>query len=99
VFTGTLTRSTQGAYSTTLGTYTLTTSTDTCRVIDATSNPRPDLFPNYVMGPTDRLLILEGLDSLAAQENDTIAYNSLTKTITQAADIVGVADLFMVIAR
>lgn len=94
----TVTRVTNGAYNTSTGTYATTTSNDTGRALVDETKPIADLFPDYVVGPSDTLILCEGL-STAPQENDTITIGATTRTITKVRDIVGAGTLFYVVAR
>jgi len=101
----TVTRKTQGAYDATTGAYSETTTTFTGRAVIATGSTVEgvgnakiaDLFPAYVAGPSDTVMILEGLTG-APKENDTIAAGGVTRTVKAVGDVVGAGTLFLVIA-
>lgn len=93
----TLTRETQGAYNTTTGAYETTTSVQTGRVVVDTTKPVQDVFPDYVVGPGDELILIEGMTS--AKENDKLAFAGRTRIVRQAQDIVAAGTLFYVVAR
>jgi hypothetical protein len=93
----TLTRETQGAYNTTTGSYATTTTTQTGRVVVDTVKPVQDVFPEYVAGPGDELILIEGMTS--AKENDELTFAGLTRIVRQAQDIVAAGSLFYVIVR
>lgn len=90
----TLTRTTQGAYNPTTGTYATTTSTDAGRALFDTSTKIDDALPGYVAGPTERLVWIEGLDTLSPKENDTIAIGGVNYTVKATGDIVGAGSFF-----
>ena len=100
--TCTVTSTTQGAYNTSTGTYSTTTSTQTGRALFAgvqdNGKPITDIFPDYVAGPADELILLEGLTA-APEENDTVTIGSTTRTIMKVNNIVGAGTLFYVMAR
>ena len=101
----TLTHVTQGTYNATTGSYGETTTTATGRALITTGSSSEgvgsatikDMFPNYVAGPADLVIFLEGL-SMAPQENDTLTIGGVVRTIKAAGDIVGAASFYVVIA-
>lgn len=93
----TLTRETQGGYNTTTGSYATTPTTQTGRVVVDTVKPVADVFPEYVAGPGDELILIEGMTS--AKENDELTFAGRTRVVRQAQDIVAAGSLFYVIAR
>lgn len=100
--TFTLTRTTQGAYNTSTGAYAVTTATDTGRAVfdfAATQSTFSDLFPAYVVGPSDKMLYLEGLTTLVPKENDTLAVAGLTLTIMAAVNLMESGGMYAVVAR
>lgn len=94
----TLTRTAQGAYDPATGEYDTTATQATGRALVATETPITDVFPDYVAGPGDVLIYLEGL-SIDPAENDSLLVGSTTRTVTKAGDIVGVGTFFAVVAR
>jgi hypothetical protein len=104
VKTCTLTKTVQGAYNATTGTYSTTTSTaggqaiiTTGGSVEGVNSTIRDNHPDYVRGPTDVVMILRGL-SLAPQKNDTITIGSAVWIVTLALDVVGVGELYIVVA-
>ncbi|MEB3419908.1 hypothetical protein ACFSDD_11050 [Salipiger marinus] len=97
IHAATLTRTTQGAYDVATGTYATTTATQTGRAVVDTVRPVADVFPAYVVGPGDELILLEGFTS--AKENDSLTFAGRTRIVRQAQDIVAAGALFYVIAR
>ncbi|ASY62524.1 hypothetical protein SJ05684_c10670 [Sinorhizobium sojae CCBAU 05684] len=101
----TVTHKTQGAYDATTGAYSETTSTYTGRALICTGATVEgvggakitDIFPGYVAGPADVVMILEGLTG-DPKENDTIAAGGVTRTIKAVGDVVGAGSFFIVIA-
>ena len=89
---------TQGAYNTTTGTYAETPGSDTGRAVIDTVKPVTDIFPDYVAGPGDELIFLEGLTT-APKEGYKVTIGSVVRHIRQVQDIVGAGSLFYVIAR
>jgi hypothetical protein len=101
----TITRTVQGAYDATTGAYSVTTTTYTGRALIATggtveggvASTIKDMFPNYVAGPADVVIFIEGL-STAPKENDTVTIGGVARTIKAAGDIVGAGSFYVVIA-
>ncbi|MCD1619136.1 hypothetical protein K7H20_13785 [Salipiger manganoxidans] len=97
IHAATLTRTTQGAYDVATGTYATTTAAQTGRAVVDTVRPVADVFPAYVVGPGDELILLEGFTS--AKENDSLTFAGRTRIVRQVQDIVAAGALFYVIAR
>lgn len=97
VHTATLAQDTQGAYSTATASYAVSTATQTGRVVVDTVTPASDLFPDYVAGPADELLLLEGFTSCA--EGNRVTFQGRTKTVKLVQDIVGAGTLFYALCR
>jgi len=93
----TLVRDVQGDYDTAAGEYALTTVTQTGRAVFQSITPADDMFPGYVVGPTDQLILLEGFTS--AIENDRLTIGGVTRTVRAVQDIGGAGVLFNVVAR
>jgi hypothetical protein len=100
----TLTKVTQGAYDATAGSYGEATATYTGQAIITTggtieglNSTIKDVYPAYVAGPTDINMILQGL-SAAPEKNDKVTIGSNTWTITLVGDVVGVGELFIIVA-
>lgn len=68
-------------------------TTATGRALFDTSTPVEDVFPAYVAGPSDRLVWLEGL-SLIPAENETIAIGGQNHTVKAVGDVVGAGTFF-----
>lgn len=97
IHAATLVRTTQGAYNATTGAYATTTATQTGRAVVDTVRPAQDVFPDYVAGPGDELILLEGFTS--AKENDALTFAGRTRTVRQVQDIAAAGTLFYVVAR
>lgn len=100
VQSATLGREVQGAYDAGTGTYTMTNATgfpQTGRVVVDGVKPIGDIFPDYVIGPSDKLVLLEGFT--ACQETDSLTFDSVVYTVKQVRDILGVGSLFYVVCR
>lgn len=93
----TLTRTVQGAYDTDTGTYSTTPEEQTGRSVLETTKPINDIFPDYVIGPGDELLFLEGFTS--CRENDVLTIGAVGRTVLQVQDILGAGTLFYCVAR
>lgn len=97
----TVMRTTQGAYDAASGSYSVTTSTQVGRaVIDSPSGlskPVADIFPAYIIGPRDQLILIEGVTSV--NEADTLSIGGLTYAVGAVQDILGAGSLFYVIAQ
>lgn len=94
---GTLTQINRGVYDAVAGTHAEIRSTQTGQVVFQGSAPIPDLFPDYVIGPTERLLMLQGFTGV--KEADLIAVGDKIRIIRAVMDIGGAGTLFNVIAR
>lgn len=94
----TLTRTAQGAYDPVTGTYATTTQTWSGRGLFGDAQAMADKFPAYVIGPTDRMLYLEGLGT-APKESDTVMVGGQALIIMAVADIVGAGQFFSTVAR
>lgn len=97
IHAATLTRATQGAYNPTTGEYATTTDEQAGRAVVDTVKPVEDVFPGYIVGPADELILLEGFTS--AKENDELAFAGRTRIVRQVQDIVAAGSLFYVVAR
>lgn len=102
--TFTITRTAQGAYDASAGTYTTTVTTDTGRALNDTGSFEPnaalrDLFPDYVAGPGETMFWLEGLDTIVPKEGDKLTIDGTDRDIIRVGDIVGAGGLYAVIAR
>lgn len=97
IHVATITRSTRGAYSTSTGEYAYSTADQTGRLVVDTVKPVGDVFPEYVSGPNEVLLFLEGFTSCL--EGDAITYQGKTRDIVKVQDIVAAGTLFYAVAR
>lgn len=89
---------TQGAYNAVTGAYatTITTYTGGRAVVD-TVKPVADIFPDYVVGPSDSLIFLEGFVNVP-QENWTLTFNGNDWAIKRVQDILDAGTIFFVMA-
>lgn len=94
---GTLTQITKGDYDVVAGNYDEIRSTQTGQVVFQGAAPIPDLFPDYVIGPNDRLLMLEGFTGV--RESDLITVGDKTRIVRAVLDISGAGTLYNIIAR
>lgn len=97
IHAATLSHDTQGAYDFDTGEYTVTTTTETGRAVVDTEKPASDIFPDYVVGPGDELILLEGFTACA--ENHRLTMTGATWHIQRVQDIVAAGTLFYVVAR
>lgn len=98
IHSATLSYETNGAYDFDTGEYTQTTTTLTGgRVVAETERPPSDIFPDYVVGPGDELLFLDGFTD--CKETWTLTANGRTWVIRQVQDIVGAGSIFYAIGR
>lgn len=95
---GTLTRTTQGAYDPETGDYTTTTQTWLCRALFADEKAMADAFPAYVIGAGDRVVYVEGLTT-TPRETDALTIGGQSTTVMRVGDIVGVGTFFSLIVR
>lgn len=95
----TITRTVNGTYNPTTGTYTQSTSTDTGRGVFASEDVAKDIFPDYIIGPSDEMIYLEGLKSLAPKETDNLAIGGRTLTIKRVRNLVNSGGLYAVMAQ
>jgi hypothetical protein len=87
----------QMAYNPATGTYTKTSASATGRLVVVTEKAPADIFPDYVAGPGDELLMLEGFT--ACKEGWTLTGAGKTWHIRQVQDILAAGSLFYVVAR
>lgn len=93
-----ITYQTQGAYDPVAGEYPVVDVTLTGRAVQDSVKPIADIFPAYVAGPSDALVLLEGFSTLP-QENWKLSFAGKVRTIRQVQDIVAAGSLFYVVAR
>lgn len=94
----TLTYETRGAYSAADGDYSTTETSLTGRAVVDTSRPVADVFPDYVAGPGDQLVMLEGF-SAAPAEGWALTYAGQSREVRRVQDIAAAGTLFYVVAR
>lgn len=87
----------QGVYDFDDGEYGLTTNSETGRAVVDTEKPVTDIFPDYIAGPGDELILLEGFTGCA--ENYRLIMTGATWHIRQVQDITASGSLFFVVAR
>ena len=97
VISATLARRTQGAYDDETGSYTITTTTQTGRIVVDGTTPVTDIFPAYVIGPADELVMLQGFT--ACQENDVLTFGGADRVVMAVQDIAGAGTLFYAVVR
>ena len=84
----TISHDVNGSYDPATGTYATTPATDTGRIVVASTTPIADVFPAYVIGPADLLIMAEGL-STAPKEGWTATFDGTDHSIKQVLDIAG----------
>lgn len=90
----TLTKTVNGAYNLDTGAYAVTQTTHTCRSVEATANAVQDIFPDYVFGPSDRILFVEGLAVVPSEGDDLDG-----RAVLAVGDIAGAGSFFAMIVR
>jgi hypothetical protein len=94
-----LTVATQGAYDASTGAYSETSVSYTGRaVFDLVATFVRDSFPDYVAGPMDEAVWLEGLTT-APKEGQSVAITSINYTIVAVRDVLRSGGLFQCIVR
>jgi len=93
----TISHDVNGAYDTATGTYATTTTTDTGRVV-IDSKPIAGVFPEYVAGPADLLVLAEGLTT-APQEGWTATFDSTAHSIRIVSDVAGGGGAYQMVVR
>ena len=88
----------QGNYDPIEGKYPEIERSASGRVVEDTTKPVADVFDNYVAGPSDTLVLMEGF-SEAPKENRTLEYAGRKRTIIRAQDIVAAGTLFYCVVR
>lgn len=97
IHAATLSRDVQGAYDPVVGAYAITTYSATGRVVVDTVTPVADIFPDYVIGPSDQLVMLEGFTTCA--EADRVTFAGIGHTVRRVQDIVAAGTLFYAVVR
>lgn len=88
---------TQGAYDAVSGSYAVTRTFITGgRGVMDTAKPVKDLFPSYTVGPSDKLILLEGFTDVPA-EGWTLTLKDQDYVVKAVQDIVLANSLFYVI--
>ena len=87
-----------GEYDPATGAYPETTQEWPCRVLFADEKAMADTFPAYVIGPSDRMIYVEGL-ATAPKETDNMIIGAQPVIVTRVGDIVGVGRFFSLIVR
>ena len=85
------------AYDSDRGEFVSIPATATGRAVVDTVKPISDVFPDYVAGSGDELILLEGLT--ACEEGWKVAFNGGTWHITAVQDILAAGALFYVVGR
>lgn len=93
----TLTSVAKGDYDVASGTYSEIITVQTGRAVFQGAAPIRDSFPDYVIGPADELILIEGMTGV--KENDRISIADKIRTVRAVQDIGGAGTLFNVIAR
>lgn len=98
IHTCTVTRQVRGAYNVTTGEYVQSSSSQAGRALEDASKPVRDVFPDYEVGPSDKMVLLEGLNTVP-EETHKLFYNGRNLTIMAVADVAGGGGLYYVMAR
>lgn len=96
--TAELRRTTRGAYDPRTGTYAEIAQAYPCRVLFSDERAMADTFPAFVSGPTDRMVYVEGIQTVPV-ENDRMTIGSRGVVVRQVGDIVGVGSFFALVVR
>jgi len=86
-----------GNYNYDTGAYATTTTTITGRCVIDSSTPSDDIFPDYVLGSHEQMMLLEGFSSVPV-EGWTLTLGSKTYTVKKVQDIVGAGAIQMIVA-
>lgn len=95
----TLTHTEQGAYNPGTGEYDVIITTADGRAVFDTTTAVEDMFPAYVVGPSDLLVWLEGHD-FSPLENDGVEIDGQGYTVKAVGDVAGAGAVYgcMVVA-
>jgi len=94
----TLSYVTRGTYDPATGAYpAVTTPITGGRGVLDVSKPIADIFPGYVAGPSEKLILIEGITT-APKEGWTVNFNSVDYEIKRVLDIMDAGTLFYVVA-
>lgn len=99
ILSATITKSVPGPYDIATGTYAEAMTDYSGRAVVATETPVTDYFPEYVVGPSDVLVFLEGFQVAPAEGDDLSLSGHDDRVIRSVGDIVGVGTFFAVVAR
>jgi len=69
----------------------------TGQLVETTAKAVEDVFPELVIGPSDKVFIIRGL-SEAPIETDTLTIGAASLVIKAVGDVVGSGDLYFVVA-
>lgn len=92
-------RATVGDYDTVTGTVSSTNVDTACRVVFATVDAIPDVFPDLVTAPGDQLVYAEGLGSVVPKEGDHLTAAGATWQVRAAQDLVQANGLHALLVR
>ncbi len=92
----TLTRTAQDAYDPVTGTHAVTTATVAGFAVVASDATVQDVFPDYIVGPGDELLMIY---ASTVAENDALLFEGRNMTVRRVKDMTGAAFLWNVVAR
>lgn len=95
--TATLSSVANGSYNYDTGAYATTTTTISGRCVIDSQTPASDIFPDYVIGPNEQMMMLEGFSSVPV-EGWTLTLGSITYTVKRVQDIVGAGAIQMIVA-
>ncbi len=98
VHDATMSDNAQGSYDVASGAYSDSSTTYTGgRAVIDTVKPPQDVFPEYVAGPAEQLIWLEGFTTVAA-ENWSLTFNGATRQILRVQDVLESGGGFYVLA-
>lgn len=84
-------------YDADTGTYSVSAQSASGRAVVDTVKPIADVFPDYVAGSGDELILIEGFT--ACEEGWTLTFNGTTWHIKAVQDILAAGSLFFVVGR
>ena len=84
--TATLSSVANGSYNYDTGAYSTTTTTISGRCVIDSQTPASDIFPDYVIGPNEQMMMLEGFSSVP-YEGWTLTLGSKTYTVKRVQAI------------
>jgi len=89
---------TQSVYDPSTSTWGVTTTTITGRGVLDTRKPIADLFPDYVAGPSEKLIWIEGITT-PPQEGWMVNFNGADYTVTRVLDVLDAHEAFYVVVK